>query len=57
MVTIKCNCEHCTQNDRGDYWCFRLHDFIDSENKEFCKKYLKNGKAATTLQTAEDKAR
>lgn len=36
MKTIKCNCEHCTQNDNGDYWCWWLHDFIDRENKEFC---------------------
>lgn len=39
MITIKCECKNCIQNDNGHYWCARFADFIDAENLELCKQY------------------
>lgn len=39
MITIKCECEYCIQNDNGHWWCRRFSDFIDAENREMCRQH------------------
>ena len=39
MITIKCECALCIQNDNGHWWCQRFHDFTDKENVELCKQH------------------
>jgi hypothetical protein len=36
ITTIHCNCPQCIQNDLGHFYCFKLADLIDKENKDFC---------------------
>lgn len=38
MVTKKCECPYCSKNDKGNFYCFRFHDFTDNVNVGMCKK-------------------